>query len=325
MKKAIITILMLVVTISVIFLGVIFSTDLLERNNIGRKLSYKALTDKVVYVLGDSIPGLEGSWVDNLAEKTGAKKVINCSRGGATWGWREDYKSYMKADFYTKPLVANTSADGKTVRFDRNSDLSNGNLPADNNSYTYINNELAFMQRLIHEGYEIPDVIIIACGINDTGVNTEVYSDELFESKFYTDRDSLDDSVKKTIGGGLRANIEALKDLYPDAVIVLSTPIQTPYAYFRPYVPNTCLWIKQFADYYSIPVIDAYNESGITTSTEKGWEDESYNGNNAGKYLFDGLHPNSDGYEVLSNFYAEKINELYFEYRSVSDESQIKQ
>lgn len=94
------------------------------------------------------------------------------------------------------------------------------------------------MQRLIQEGYDEPDVIIIACGINDTASYTEVYSDELFEKKFYTDRDSLDDSVKQTLGGGLRANLEALKDLYPNAIIIVSTPLQSAYAYLRPYIPN---------------------------------------------------------------------------------------
>ena len=170
------------------------------------------------------------------------------------------------------------------------------------------------MQRLIAEGYEKPNVIIVACGINDTGSSCEIYSDELFESKFYTDRDSLSDSVKKTLGGGLRANIEALKVLYPTATIIVSTPIQSPYKYFRPYIPNTCTWIKKFAEFYSCPVIDAYSESGISAFFEKGWDDMSYDGDNAGRYLFDGLHPNSDGYRLLANYFSKKIVDTYVDY-----------
>ena len=268
------------------------------------------LKDKVIYVLGDSIPYLSGSWVDFLAEKTGARKVINCSRAGATWQWRDSYESYWTSELFTKEIVAIISEDGKTVNFDGNDGLTNGNLPINNVNYTYINNELAFMQRLIIEGYEKPDVIIVSCGINDTASYTEVYTDELFESKLYTDRDSLDDKVKKTLGGGLRANMEALKDMYPNAMVIVSTPIQSAYAYLRPYIPNTCTWIKKFAEFYSIPVIDAYSESGISADFEKGWEDVSYNGDNAGKYLFDGLHPNKDGYELLSNYYSKRINYL---------------
>ena len=78
------------------------------------------------------------------------------------------------------------SQDGKTVNFEDNGEMENGNIPINNSNYTYINNEVAFMQRLIQEGYDEPDVIIIACGINDTAFEyTEVYSDELFEKKFY--------------------------------------------------------------------------------------------------------------------------------------------
>ena len=285
-----------------------------EIDNNYQELSKLPLHGKVVYVLGDSITYLNGSWVNKLSEKTGAKKVINCGRGGATWRWRDSYIPYFGSDIYSKNIVANVSADGKTVIFDGNTNLSNGNLPTDNNNYTYINNEIAFMQRLINEGYEKPNVIIIACGINDTGASCEVYSDELFESKFYTDRDSLSDTVKKTLGGGLRANIEALKALYPTATIIVSTPIQSPYKYFRPYIPNTCTWIKKFAEFYSCPVIDAYSESGISAFFEKGWDDMSYNGDNAGRYLFDGLHPNSDGYRLLANYFSKKIVDTYVDY-----------
>lgn len=282
-----------------------------EIDNNYQELSKLPLHGKVVYVLGDSITYLNGSWVNKLSEKTGAKKVINCGRGGATWRWRDSYIPYFGSDIYSKNIVANVSADGKTVNFDGNTGLLNGNLPTDNNNYTYINNEIAFMQRLVTEGYEKPNVIIVACGINDTGASCEAYSDELFESKFHTDRDSLSDSVKKTLGGGLRANIEALKALYPTATIIVSTPIQSPYKYFRPYIPNTCTWIKKFAEFYSCPVIDAYSESGISAFFEKGWDDMSYNGDNAGRYLFDGLHPNVDGYKLLSNYFSNRINTIY--------------
>ena len=270
-----------------------------------------SLYGKVVYVLGDSIPYLSGSWVDSLAEKTGAEKVINCSRAGATWAWRESYESYLTSELLTKEIVPIVSQDGKTASSEDNNEMENGNIPINNSNYTYINNEIAFMQRLIQEGYAEPDVIVISCGINDTGSYTEVYSDELFEKKFYTDRDSLDDSVKKTLGGGLRANLEALKDLYPNAIIIVSTPIQSAYAYLRPYIPNTCMWIEKMAAYYSIPVIDAYSESGILAEFEKGWENDSYTGEGTeGKYLFDGLHPNSDGYQLLSDYFSRQINKI---------------
>ena len=74
-----------------------------------------SLQNKVVYVLGDSIPYLNGSWVESLAEKTGASKVINCSRAGATWAWRDSYESYWTSELLTKEIVATISEDGKTA------------------------------------------------------------------------------------------------------------------------------------------------------------------------------------------------------------------
>lgn len=300
-----------------IFIGTIIIGCERETNSIespsesSEEVNVPSLYGKVVYVLGDSIPYLSGSWVDTLAKKTGAEKVINCSRAGATWAWRDSYESYWASELLTKEIAPIVSQDGKTVNFEDNEEMENGNIPINNSNYTYINNEVAFMQRLIQEGYDEPDVIIIACGINDTASYTEVYSDELFEKKFYTDRDSLDDSVKQTLGGGLRANLEALKDLYPNAIIIVSTPLQSAYAYLRPYIPNTCMWIEKMADYYSIPVIDAYSESGILAEFEKGWENNSYTGEGTeGKYLFDGLHPNSDGYQLLSDYFSRQINKI---------------
>lgn len=304
-------------TIVCVLIGIMLIGCGRQSNNAGiskepsEEFDAPSLYDKVVYVLGDSIPYLSGSWVDSLAKKTGAEKVVNCSRAGATWAWRESYESYWTSELLTKEIVPIVSQDGKTISFDANEKMTNGNIPINNSNYTYINNEVAFMQRLIQEGYDEPDVIIISCGINDTASYTEVYSDELFEKKFYTDRDSLDDSVKKTLGGGLRANLEALKSLYPNAIIIVSTPIQSAYAYLRPYIPNTCMWIEKMAEYYSIPVIDAYSESGILAEFEKGWESNSYTGDGTeGKYLFDGLHPNSDGYQLLSDYFSRQINKI---------------
>lgn len=271
-------------------------------------------SEKVIWCLGDSITYLPGSWAHNIAKKLNAKKVIIIARGGATWGNRENYIYYSSSPLASLPIVSTISSDGKTVSFDANTDLSNGNLPSDNNNYTFMNNEIQFMMRLISEGYESPDLIIVACGINDTGVNTTKYSDESFNSIFNTDRDSMSDQIKKTIGGGLRLNIETLRYVYNKSQLIVGLPIQTAYAYFRPYLPNTIQWMEKMCEYYSVPTIDAYRQCGITKAFEKGWEDESYNGENSGRYLFDGLHPNSDGNKLMTNFYAKEVQKKFIEF-----------
>lgn len=46
-------------------------------------------------------------------------------------------------------------------------------------------------------------------------------------------------------------------------------------------------------------------------SSRKGWENNSYTGEGTeGKYLFDGLHPNSDGYQLLSDYFSRQINKI---------------
>lgn len=275
-------------------------------------LEIAEFTDKNVYCLSDSIGYLPGSWVFQLAGKIGAKKVINLARGGATW--KDKGANQINYDsscaIWNNPLSVTTSADGKTISFDGNSGLANGNLPTDNFNYTTISNEYRFMKRLINEfGYPAPDSIIIACGINDTNAATESYSDSAFATIFNTACADMTLTQKSTLSGGLRWCIETLMTEYPNAEIMLATPLQSAYNYLRPYIKNTCKWIEAFHAYYSTKFIDAYSESGISAVFEKGWTDNTYvsGTTNAGRYLYDGLHPNDGGKIVQGNFMAKKV------------------
>ena len=280
------------------------------KNNVNEKLNSGYFENKIIYALGDSITYLGGSWAYQLASKLGAKKVINISRGSARWGDRGnnqiDYDT--NSPLYSLGIAASISTDGKTVWFDGNSGLTNGNLPTDNSSYTTISNEIRFMQRLTTtEGYESPNIIIIACGVNDTEASTILYTEDNFNDVFNTTFENMTTTNRSNLGGGLRWCIEKLRSLYPNAQVIVATPIQSAYAYLRPYLPNTCKWIKAMADYYSIHVIDAYTECGITKAFEKGWNDTVYISSNSGRYLYDGLHPNNAGNILMGNYFAQEL------------------
>lgn len=267
------------------------------------------LSGKIVYTLGDSITYLSGSWAFKLAALSNAKKVYNLARGGATWRDKGDITIYDEScDIWNKDFIYKTSADGLTESYDGNSDLFTAILPTDNSNYTCISNEIRFMNRLINEwGRPKPDIIVIACGINDTSQTTIQYSEENFNEIVNTPYSQMTEDHKKTLGGGLRFCLEMLMNEYPDAQIVISTPIQSAYDYLRPYIPNTCKWINRFHQYYSTKLIDAYSNSGISAAFEKGWGQSSYQSDNEGRYLYDGLHPNDAGKIVMGNYFSREL------------------
>lgn len=270
-----------------------------------------SLHDKIVYCLGDSITYLNNSWAYNLAKLTGAKKVYNLARGGATWKDRgEAHISYdINCPIWNKEFSFYTSNDGLTESYPNNSDLSSCVIPIDSN-YATISNEIKFMNRLINEfNRPQPDIIVIACGINDTRNSTPEYSEYEFNSivSRETPIDAMSLEQKSSLAGGLRWAIESIMKTYPNATVILSTPIQTPYGYLQPYIGRTNDWIKKFSEYYSTKLIDAYAESGISAVFESGWGEMNYNSSNAGRYLYDGLHPNNAGNKVLSNYMSREI------------------
>ena len=107
------------------------------------------------------------------------------------------------------------------------------------------------------------------------------------------------DSDQMTLYGAMKILCEGLITKYPGKKIGFLTPlpkctttggVTTDYSYpsesFMPYIE--C--IKNVCARYSIPVLDLYTQSGLHPSMADYRED----------YIPDGLHPNSDGQELLS-------------------------
>ena len=129
------------------------------------------------------------------------------------------------------------------------------------------------------------DVIVVFGGTNDFGHGDAPMGED-------TDR------TNDTFIGGLHALYRFLIETYPDAKIVVMTPLHrlnenNPYSDQKPtpvgtlsdYADN----IRRVAEYYSLPVIDLYKISGMQPEIDVIRE----------KFMPDGLHPNDAGHEKL--------------------------
>ena len=137
------------------------------------------------------------------------------------------------------------------------------------------------------------DYCLIQIGTNDLTSNAELgilynYNTSYDDSKFY-------ESYKKAINYILTNN--------PNIKIVLLTPLQRfNYNNFNPITKNTVDLtlmdyvnaVKNIGEFYSLPVIDMFSNSGI-----------NYNTFNI--YTSDGLHPNDLGYERITNYLANQL------------------
>lgn len=260
--------------------------------------------NKNIYCLGDSITYLDGSWAFNLAGLIGANKVYNIGRGGAMWkDWYNTVLYDSGCSIWNNDFVYTLSDDGKTESYPGNDDMRCNVIPS-SSDYCTISNEIRFMDRLVNEfGRPTPDIIIIACGTNDTNESAQEYSDEVFERLVNTKLDDMTIDQKCTISGGIRWCVETLIKKYPDAELMLATPIQSNFSSKKPYYGRVNTWLKKIAEYYSVKIIDAYAECGITSAFEKDENDEDM----SGRYLCDGIHPNVVGNKLMSAYYAKAI------------------
>ena len=146
---------------------------------------------------------------------------------------------------------------------------------------------------------EIPedtDLIIVMGGTNDGFC--------LNEEDFGT----MDERAENTFIGDLDELMRGLKENYPEATIVFSTPLpnvlhdvlrkERDYLLPQVVIVNA---IKKLAQEYDIPVIDLYNSNILDTHDAA----VIYN------YMPDGVHCNPAGYSLLAEHFAAELIKLY--------------
>ena len=136
-----------------------------------------------------------------------------------------------------------------------------------------------------------PDCIIISAGTND--FENETLGD--FETTIAKKQSDLSEYIFTDC---VRKAFELLKNNFPTANIFVATPIQRGDG---KQIRQIVKLLIEFANYYSMPVINAYYECGITAYVEEQTE----------VYLTDRLHPNNNGIKKIANYYLSQILKYY--------------
>lgn len=135
------------------------------------------------------------------------------------------------------------------------------------------------------------DVVVVFGGTNDFGHGDAAFGD-------------FSDRTADTFCGALHELYTALLEKYPEAVIMVMTPLHRD----TESIPNMhgkvlkdyVDMIRQAAEYYSLPVLDLFAASGIQPAAPA----------MKGRYMPDGLHPNDAGHVILTNRIVKFIESL---------------
>ena len=167
------------------------------------------------------------------------------------------------------------------------------------------------------------DAILIFTGTNDYNGNVPLgawwsVTNETanYNGKMLTQPRRYPDFSETTVRGRINATMRYLKSNWPDAQIVLMTPLHRAFAEFgeknvQPpesfpnrggtYLETYVQVIREAADIWSVPLVDLYRDSGLLPTEPSFAKCFRENG---GKDL---LHPNSEGHRRLAELIRLKL------------------
>lgn len=254
-------------------------------------------------ILGDSITAENYSWTNLFARLVNAEKLTNLAVAGAHWN-----------DYYRDGI--------DVTEIDLSGNFDDGSGDTKNN--VIFNQVLRFAQKITPKGeiisfthpktgetftipsdkglgteeIEIPNIIIIACGINDA---TQVGESGVGDFNSIISQ-TWNEQKRQYLFSSIRWAVESLKILAPDARIFLATPL--------------------YSTYYTVEIVDTIRDAIIKMGKYAGCSNpinlsdagisllfENHQSN--GKYLEDGLHPNNRGILLLARYYAQNIMKGY--------------
>lgn len=137
-----------------------------------------------------------------------------------------------------------------------------------------------------------PTIVIISCGTNDSS-NGKPIGDPSELDKPYQEAD------RKTLYGAINWAVSIIRKYSPDTEIVLLTPIQR--SSHSQKLPMFVDAILLAGEKLNCPAINMYEESGITEAVEA----------KEHKYLYDGLHPNALGQQLMGEVVIKHLIDLY--------------
>lgn len=191
-------------------------------------------------------------------------------------------------------LIANVAVNG-AVLSDSSSTTYDGNPVQETQDNNVLGNQV---QKIINNGYEAPDVILIAIGTNG-GIS--ISKDDIKNAYYNASGDliALESVDRKTHAGAFRYASEKLHELYPDALIFWCAPIMGHQKKRPAQTAVTCYEsLKTAVDFTGQLMIDTIH-CGINGVGEKQ--------NEAGEYLVDGLHPTIKGAKKIGYYNASVV------------------
>ena len=254
-------------------------------------------------ILGDSITAKNYSWTNLFARLVNAEKLTNLAVAGAHWN-----------DYYRDGI--------DVTEIDLSGNFDDGSGDTKNN--VIFNQVLRFAQKITPKGeiisfthpktgetftipsdkglgteeIEIPNIIIIACGINDA---TQVAESGVGDFNSIISQ-TWNEQKRQYLFSSIRWAVESLKILAPDARIFLATPLYSTY-YTAEIVDTIRDAIIKMGKYAGCSNPINLSDAGISLLFE--------NHQSNGKYLEDGLHPNNRGRLLLARYYAQNIMKGY--------------
>lgn len=254
-------------------------------------------------ILGDSITAENYSWTNLFARLVNAEKLTNLAVAGAHWN-----------DYYRDGI--------DVTEIDLSGNFDDGSGDTKNN--VIFNQVLRFAQKITPKGeiisfthpktgetftipsdkglgteeIEIPNIIIIACGINDA---TQVGESGVGDFNSIISQ-TWNEQKRQYLFSSIRWAVESLKILAPDARIFLATPLYSTY-YTAEIVDTIRDAIIKMGKYAGCSNPINLSDAGISLLFE--------NHQSNGKYLEDGLHPNNRGHLLLARYYAQNIMKGY--------------
>lgn len=110
----------------------------------------------------------------------------------------------------------------------------------------------------------------------------------------------MNKGIHQSLVGGIRYTVELLKTEFPNAKVVMTTPLYVTYSGWsnQHQVRHINAIIKECASYMSVPVIDLTYELNLNPLSGE-------------KYLIDGLHPTIAGARLIADFVARKLMSWY--------------
>ena len=136
---------------------------------------------------------------------------------------------------------------------------------------------------------ETADIVVVSAGANDGSASLGNYDTAMAKTTLA----SLDRSL---LYEAIRWAMWTIRSNYPNAVCFAATPIHR--ASSEP-INNLNTAIIKMANRYNFIVIDATNESGIVKDFEVVGAQ--------GRYLYDGLHPDVNGQQLMADLYSSVI------------------